>query len=378
MRNYCLNHNTKFKKYTSLLFLSFFIISSYIACYLVNSLENKIVDGAAPENVYGLVIDLGGNMNYLNDVSLQIPVQYVNSASSDATVIGYLDQEVESTTMEGYQSDYPYFYTFNEGAYASNINLQYITNYINEQMILKDFPYRIIIFDILSPETWVEQAVTIVCTEQPIYAVYGGLNDFELNTFYYGLFIKANWATITEITLDNAGGIGGTTLINIVESEKLPYEKQITPPIKEGYTFLGYFNGDTQYINANGQVIQYESLWSSVPNTLVAHWQSLEINLTLTLNCTNFNNQSYTIYVFVDNELIQQVIPISDTIHINIVAEPNCDNIYVQFVRNYYTNINANGDNIAQIGRKVYLLEFIDTTINYSISIPNVNIGIVV
>lgn len=202
--------------------------------------------------------------------------------------------------------------------------------------------------------------------------------DTGLSFHQIGSSLTAVWEDASSITLDKASGTGGTEAIYKFASESLPTTTSVTIPTLQGYNFLGYYSGNTQYITADGQIIQDESLWSSVPNTLVAHWQSLEINLTLTLNCTNFNNQSYTIYVFVDNELIQQVIPISDTIHINIVAEPNCDNIYVQFVRNYYTNINANGDNIAQIGCKVYLFEFIDTTINYSISIPNVNIGIIV
>ena len=132
-----------------------------------------------------------------------------------------------------------------------------------------------------------------------------------------------------------------------------------TAPI--GYTFIGW--STTQ--NGTPQLNYVIPQGSTGNLTFYAHFNLLEI--TLTLNCENFTNQQYMIYIFSGENLVYQVRPQNASIEITLPYLNN-DTYKIQFVSGYYATINANGSNMTLIDRCIYLIEFIDTQINYSIS----------
>lgn len=85
----------------------------------------------------------------------------------------------------------------------------------------------------------------------------------------------------TIVALDKTGGDGGPDQINVIINHPLPSE--IAAPIKEGYTFMGYYtqpNGKgTQYYNSSMQCMQN---WNEENvSVLYAHWQAKIYTVTL-------------------------------------------------------------------------------------------------
>ena len=84
------------------------------------------------------------------------------------------------------------------------------------------------------------------------------------------LTLYAVWSPKTyTVTLDAAGGTGGTSSVTVTFDEAMP---NITIPSKSGYTFLGYFDANgKQYYDANGASV---NSWITPSNTtLTAQWE---------------------------------------------------------------------------------------------------------
>ncbi len=84
------------------------------------------------------------------------------------------------------------------------------------------------------------------------------------------LKLYAVWQALTyTVTLDAAGGTGGTSSVTVTFDEAMP---NITIPSKSGYTFLGYFDANgKQYYDANGSST---NSWTTASNaTLTAQWE---------------------------------------------------------------------------------------------------------
>ena len=80
--------------------------------------------------------------------------------------------------------------------------------------------------------------------------------------------VTARWHEVTNtITFDKNGGSGGTDSIVVDYNTYLP---NITVPTRSGYTFKGYYNGNTQYYNENGVST---ILWQENDMTLLAKWE---------------------------------------------------------------------------------------------------------
>ena len=84
------------------------------------------------------------------------------------------------------------------------------------------------------------------------------------------LTLYAVWQALTyTVTLNAAGGTGGTSSVTVTFDEAMP---NITIPSKSGYTFLGYFDANgKQYYDANGSSV---NSWTTASNaTLTAQWE---------------------------------------------------------------------------------------------------------
>ena len=96
--------------------------------------------------------------------------------------------------------------------------------------------------------------------------------------------ITAEWtANQYDVTLDQQGGIDGTTSVKATYDAAMP---KITPPTRTGYTFGGYYTetngGGTQYYNANGGSAKNWDIASAT--TLYAKWTANKYTITWNAN----------------------------------------------------------------------------------------------
>ena len=88
--------------------------------------------------------------------------------------------------------------------------------------------------------------------------------------------MTAQWnQDVYTVTLDPATyGTGGTAQISVKYNELIP--ASIIPPtqIDPAYIFLGYYDGDTQYYNADGTAVSGKKWPFTEGKTLIAKWQS--------------------------------------------------------------------------------------------------------
>ena len=369
MKNYKANHFYGIIS-ISLYFVAIIFLLS-LALIANSKIEIKKVD-AAPDYIYSGVA-IYTNFNTEQDAMDLVPMSisyYNGNISSNETndnlrKISALESEQSCTILyfaiaynwNGYTPDY------------ADINL---SNVITQMSKYNTSTRRFVRFDYDGQQnvTQIEQL-----TNTPLFDFY------ENGSIWWscrGIALQAVWNDAQAITLSLDGGSGGDSAIHKFATESLPVETTITPPTKEGFVFLGYYSGETQYITAEGAVVQNAGLWTSAPTTLVAKWQATNINLTLTLNCTNFQNQHFLIYIFADNKIMQQIAP-AQSIATNLQLGAETNSVYVQFVFSYNGSLSINtNNNITQEGRKVYLNEIKSTQIDYSINIPNINNGIVI
>lgn len=114
-------------------------------------------------------------------------------------------------------------------------------------------------------------------------------NEYKANINLY-----AQWtANRYDISLNNNGATSaGTTIYyqkyntgiysNLGCTETFPNNK-ITPPTRTGYTFGGYYDGSTQYIDASGTILANSTTFTS-NKTLVAKWTVNSYVLTANVN----------------------------------------------------------------------------------------------
>ena len=201
---------------------------------------------------------------------------------------------------------------------------------------------------------------------------YTGIEMADYSTYSY--LIQAQWEEVPQdynITLSNDGE-GGTSSLEIVNG--VPTVTTITPPTKEGYRFLGYYkeNNTTsqQYIDANGNVKQDSNLYSTPITTLYAQWEVVP-EVTLTLNCTNYSNQNYFIYIYEGNELKSQMYVQGQA---TIKLAYSEQQYKLQFVLSYLGTVSYSINGGSSQNNKTFVLsEFKDTTINYQVYTPNFN-----
>ena len=153
----------------------------------------------------------------------------------------------------------------------------------------------------------------------------------------------------TNITLDKQGGTGGTSTTHAEYDNPM---LTITPPTREGYEFLGYFDepstGDApwRFYNADGTSARNYNGYRAEQQTLYAHWKMAAIPVTLNGNGATSAGTT-KIYVDPDNtskyyrkiDLTEQM-----TTSANPITKPSKTGY--TFSGYYYNNIqyiNANG-----------------------------------
>ena len=174
------------------------------------------------------------------------------------------------------------------GSASSGINL-YAINLIYDGSVTPPEPNFVLSYDenggtgVMDNQEQTASSVTVAaCTFTPPV----GYTFLQWNTNYKGsgttytagqsvtlsadLTLYAVWQPNTyTVTLDPAGGTGGTTSVTATFDAEMP---NISIPSREGYTFLGYFDAaGTQYYDANGAST---NSWVTPSNaTLTAAWE---------------------------------------------------------------------------------------------------------
>ena len=150
------------------------------------------------------------------------------------------------------------------------------------------------------------------------------------------------------------------------------------PTAPQGYAFAGW--STTQ----NGQITQTApsiNVGSSGNKTYYAHFNALNMNVTI--NCINYANQHFMIYVYSGDELILQIAPTETTSFALPYLDYASNKYSIQFVCGYYSSVSATGDNIEQDvnNDRIYTISTFNsstpTIINFSISTPNLG-GIII
>ena len=104
--------------------------------------------------------------------------------------------------------------------------------------------------------------------------------------------------------------------------------------------------------------------------------------LTLTLNCKNYSNQDYFVYIYKDGQMKYQLyVQNNATIKLEYIDGYQTGQYSIRFVTSYLGNVQIveNGsDNITIDGKEIKIDIFANTTINYTISSYNSNNFVVI
>ena len=186
--------------------------------------------------------------------------------------------------------------------------------------------------------------------------------------------LYAQWSLITyTITYLNSDG---TELTGNSDSNPANYTVETptftlqAPTAQIGFSFSGWRTS----LNGTPQKTYTITKGTTGNKTLYAIFEIQTIKLTL--NCNNFANQNYFIYVYQDEKPFAQIAPQNGVLTLIL---PYSEKTYsVQFVFGYYVSINFTAlINASANNRKATLTTFADTTITYLISTPNIS-GIIV
>jgi Listeria/Bacterioides repeat len=106
----------------------------------------------------------------------------------------------------------------------------------------------------------------------------------------HDISLYAQWTgNVYGYTFDDAGGTGGQTELWEKYSEGIFYDREhtrpaakVNVPTKYGYDFVGYFNGDTKFVNADGTFAAEMSTTAiHGPTVLTAKWEAKEYKVSL-------------------------------------------------------------------------------------------------
>jgi len=134
----------------------------------------------------------------------------------------------------------------------------------------------------------------------------------------------------------------------------------------DGYNFINWTDTNSNQYNAGDTLTPTSDL------TFTANWQASE--RTITLTCTNFENQSFCINIYKDGVLQNQYVGQGT---LTLVLSQG--DYTFQYVFTYIGKLEiASNSNVQIFDRKVNLINFVDTTIYYTISTPKINSAIVI
>lgn len=192
-----------------------------------------------------------------------------------------------------------------------------------------------------------------------------------------GILIRANWAKAQVTTFDKDGGTGGEDTFHIFDGS-IPTQK-FEIPHKAGYKFIGYFYNNIQYIDENGYAVNEPNLFKNMPTTLYAKW-ALE-QPAITLNCLNYTGQECAVALFNDNKMLYSIHLSEQTTILLPQNEDGTENKYIiKFLVNALSNLSfEKNSNITQTSNTSLIINTpTATTINFYLTIPNLNNHVVV
>ena len=274
-----------------------------------------------------------------------------------------------------------HFDPFGEEVNITRIQKVTLEGLYNEIINKVNMNKRFVGFKVILPKTTSAQIVgtneNSILSNNVDELPYTGIDMADYSTYSY--LIQAQWEEVPQdynITLSNDGE-GGISSLGIVNG--VPTVTTITPPTKEGYRFLGYYkeNNTTsqQYIDANGNVKQDSNLYSTPITTLYAQWEVVP-EVTLTLNCTNYSNQNYFIYIYEGNELKSQMYVQGQA---TIKLAYSEQQYKLQFVLSYLGTVSYSVDGGSlQNNKTLVISEFKDTTISYQVFTSNINNSVII
>ena len=190
----------------------------------------------------------------------------------------------------------------------------------------------------------------------------------------YGYLIQAQWEESYNINYYDYGGsaFSGTHESDYAMTHTNGVTTTLDVPTKTGYTFDGWYDNQ----NCTGEPITELSagtIYSGDIN-LYAKWKLAEISLTL--NCTNYSNQNYFVYIYEGNVLKSQMFVQGQA---TIKLAYSEQQYKIQFVLSYLGTVSysVNGGGL-QNNKTLVLSDFKDTTISYQVFTSNINNNVII
>ena len=187
---------------------------------------------------------------------------------------------------------------------------------------------------------------------------------------------QAQWEEVQSYNINyyDEGGsdFSGTHESNYAMTHTNGVTTTLDVPTKSGYTFDGWYDNQ----NCTGEPITELSagtIYSGDIN-LYAKWKLAEISLTL--NCTNYSNQNYFVYIYEGNVLKSQMFVQGQA---TIKLAYSEQKYKIQFVLSYLGTVSysVNGGGL-QNNKTLVLSDFKDTTISYQVFTSNINNNVII
>ena len=274
-----LNNSSKSKLYFYCIFVYFVLtILIFTALLLDNLFTHQTMPVKAVDGINCVVLDLN-----LDDSKQSI----VDSNLENITLVYQISTRVKEEVMTRCDNSSVDYYWTNTG-YVFYYAITSSTNWGKAQINLESTKTcvevfnsdkrRFLQFDIILPNEQ-ENITEFKCS------TIGSTDIFFDNTnsiSYIGILVKAIWEDASLITLQSDGGVGGDSVLYAFSGE-MPSVDSIEVPTKQGYTFLGYYDGDLKYVNADGTLVKDDVLYETLPTSLTAKWEADSLSYTISL-----------------------------------------------------------------------------------------------
>ena len=231
----------------------------------------------------------------------------------------------------------------------------------------------------VSPLNFKRKGYHFVCYFGDDGKIYYANDTYELKK---NLTLTAQWQVNSYQIIFNANAPNGTTVTGEMDNQVFTYDDyQILKTNNfaiNHYRFVGWStspDGEVMYNdNANVKNLTEQN---NVFINFYAQWEKIP-TILLRFNCANYSSQNYFVYIYKGNQLYSQMF-VQENASIELeYIDYSIEQYSLQFVTSYLTNVNCYGENIVQDCKRVLINEFIDTTINYTMSTSNLNVSIVI
>lgn len=236
-------------------------IVGIVANLYVNSNIESLNGASADKQCIVVDLNLDNEKNTIDENELaNLKIQCLVSTSSRKVSLKPITNDFTDFAWEN--SGYSYYYVVSANWGNMSINLELLKESCEK---FNSTSRRFKRFDITLPSL-TENLTQFSCGATQLLC-YDETNDSN----YYGMLVNVVWEDATKIIIDNNGGIGDDSIslfLNEVPSQKLSI------PTKDNCEFLGYYAGETKYVNADGTFVNDIAIYQSLPTTLLSKWKS--------------------------------------------------------------------------------------------------------